>query len=243
MSSMKYSTPKIVQPGSRQGYLWLVLGLLTLLALVVGWQSFDLGRGHAGDELRQLRVETADQQQRITELEQLRAALQEQLAGLERANQVDREAMRQVREQLAGYQQERVKMEEELTFLRSMVSSKGERGALRIQRFQLQPAGEKGSYRFSFTVTQTLANETAAVGSIFFAVDGTQNGKPLWLPLREITEEKSEKLKMRFNNFQDVEGLIRLPEDFEPRRVIVEIKPNNKKLPEVKEHFDWVLAE
>ena len=42
---------------------------------------------------------------------------------------------------------------------------------------------------------------------------------------------------------QVVQGLsFRLPDNFKPRRVIVEIKPNNKKLPEVKEHFDWVVA-
>lgn len=239
---MKYSTPKIVQPGSRQIYLWLVMALLLALALAVGWRSFDFGREHAGDELRDLRQTVSSQRQRIDELEQQRDTLQEQLAGMERSAQVDREATRGAREQLSRYQEERVQMEEELTFLRSMVSSKGEREAIRIQRFTLESGGQSGLYRFSFTVTRAIANDSAAVGSIFFAVDGVQNGEPRLLPLREITEEKSEKLRMRFNNFQDVEGLIRLPDDFKPRRVIVEIKPNNKKLPEVKEHFDWVVA-
>ena len=239
---MKYSTPKIVQPGSRRIYFWLVLALLSTVALAVGWQSFDFGREHAGDELRDLRLTVSSQRQRLSELEKQRDTLQEQLAALERAAQVDREANRNVREQLSRFQEERAKMEEELTFLRSMVSSKEEREAIRIQRFTLESGGEKGLYRFSFTVRRAIANDTAAVGSIFFAVDGLQNGEPRLLPLRDITEEKSEKLRMRFNNFQDVAGLIRLPDDFKPRRVIVEIKPNNKKLPEVKEHFDWVVA-
>lgn len=238
----KYETPKIVQPGSSRFYLWLLFGLLLALALVVGWRGFDVGREQAGDTLRDLRSENAGQRKQISDLEQQRDRLKERLAGLERSNQVDREAVRQVREQLRVQQEERSRMEQELTFLRGMVSTKDERDSIRIQKFKLRSANAPGKYYFSFTLTRVVDNDGVANGSIFFAVDGMQNGEPRWLPLRELTESKNETLKMKFNNFQDVEGLVRLPEAFKPRRVIVEIKPSNKKLPEVKKHFDWVVS-
>ena len=59
---------------------------------------------------------------------------------------------------------------------------------------------------------------------------------------RELTEENTELLKMRFKHFQDLEGVVQLPEGFTPRKMIVEIKPNSKKLPPVKERFDWTVT-
>jgi len=74
-------------------------------------------------------------------------------------------------------------------------------------------------------------------------VDGVNGEEPAWLPLREITEGNTEKVKMRFKHFQEVEGVIQLPEGFTPLKVIIEIKPSNKKLPELKRRFDWVVEE
>ena len=134
-------------------------------------------------------------------------------------------------------------MEEELLFLRSMVSSKDERNEIRIQRFKLERTSSERRFRYSFTLTQNFSQgDAAATGSIFLAVDGTQEGEPRWLPLRDLTEENTELLKMRFKHFQDLEGVVQLPEGFTPLKMIVEIKPNSKKLPPVKQRFDWAVA-
>lgn len=238
---MKYSTPKIVQTDRRGSYLWA----LVLLGIggVTGWYLSGIGHEPVTDDrLSALRSDAAGERQRVEELEQERSSLQEQLAVLERSGQIDREATQQVREQLKTYEQERVEIEEELTFLRSMVSTLDGKGALQVQRFKLESGGAEGTYRYSFTVTQSMKTDAVASGSIFLAVDGIQGGEARWLPLREITEEKAEKLKMQFKHFQDIEGMIHLPDGFKPRKFIVELKPNTKKLPEIKERFDWVVT-
>jgi len=86
-----------------------------------------------------------------------------------------------------------------------------------------------------------MKNGNTASGWVFLAVDGLKEGEPVWLPLREVTKEKTERIKMRFKHFQDLEGVIRLPSNFEPLKVIVEVKPSKKNLPEVKQRFDWVV--
>lgn len=242
---MKYSTPKIVQTNRRGRYLWalVLFGLGIGIGAGAGWYLGILDRQPVADtNLATLRSEAASQRERIEQLESEKSSLQEQLAVLERASQVDQEATRQVREQLNSFEQERAQLEEELSFLRTMVSTADGKGALQIQRFKLESVGGKGLFRYSFTVTQNMQTDTVASGSIFLAVDGTQEGEARWLPLREITEEKAEKLKMQFKHFQDIEGMIRLPDGFRPRKFIVELKPSNKKLPEVKERFDWVVT-
>lgn len=239
---MRYSTPKIVQPGSGLLPAWLIaLLVLALIGSILAYLHFS--QRVAGPAIEELQHKVSIQQRRIEELESERVALNERITGLTRASQIDQEAIRQVREELSSRQEERASMEEELAFLRSMVSSKEDREGIQVQRFKLHKGAPTGVYHYSFTLTQTIKNGDAAVGWIFFAVDGVSAGKPAWLPLREITEESTEKVKMRFKHFQDVEGEIRLPEGFKPLKVIIEVKPNNKKLPELKQRFDWVVEE
>ena len=239
---MNYPTPRIVQPGGSRPYLWGVLVLvLALLGLFLAAPYFD--QRQTGLVIEEMEDRLATQQQLIDEFETERIALNERIAGLVRSSQIDREAIRQVRGELGARQEERAKLDEELVFLRSMVSAKDVREGVQIQRFSLKQGGGDRVYRYSFTITQTMKNGDAATGWIFFAVDGVNGEKPVWLPLREITEEKTEKVKMRFKHFQDVEGVIQLPEGFTPLKVIIEIKPSNKKLPDLKRRFDWVVEE
>lgn len=236
-----YKTPRIVQPGRRSPWGGLLLLVVLAALLGAGWYGFYLQPQVPLVDTEKMQAELAGQTDRIRELERERERLLEQVAILERAGQIDREAVRQVREQLAGFQAERSKMEEELTFLRSMVSTKEDRQGIQIQRLALSADGGNGRYRYRFTITRNMQIDGVAAGWIFFAVDGLRDGEPVWLPLREITEDNTDKLKMRFKHFQDIEGQIQLPDDFKPLKVIIEVKPNNKKLSPVKQRFDWKL--
>ncbi|MCP3869086.1 MAG: hypothetical protein GY703_13485 [Gammaproteobacteria bacterium] len=237
---MKYTTPKIVQPGSQRVWPWVVLVILLIAG--VGWYAFEFGRERQGGSLAVLEDRITQQRVQIESLEEERESLLEKMTALEQAENISREAMGQVRKDLAVYQKERAGLEEELTLLRSMVSDTDGPAVIRIQQFKLVRAKEARTYRYRFAITQTNNKKEVATGSIFIALDGLRDGQPHWLPLRDITEDNVERLKMRFKHFQDVEGLIRLPENFEPKKLIVEIKPNGNKLAPVKQLFDWAVA-
>jgi len=237
---MKYKTPKIVQPGGQQAWLWVLLVILLILG--VGWNAYQLGRENSGSSLPNFEAEVAQQRKLIEDLTRERDGLLEKTAALEQAGLIDREAMRQVKKQLAGYQEERAKIEEELTFLRSMVADKETRNGIQIREFKLERAGAKGVYRYRFAITRGDKGSDMATGSIFIAVDGIRNGQPKWLPLRDITDDNVEMVLMKFKQFQDVEGVIRLPDSFKPRKMIVEIKPNSDKLSPVKQRFNWTVT-
>lgn len=237
---MKYTTPKIVQPGGQQVWLWVLLVILLILG--VGWNAYQLGREDSGTSLSDFEAAIAKQRKLIEDLTRERDGLLEKTAALEQAGLIDREAMRQVKKQLADYQEERAKIEEELTFLRSMVVDKETRNGIQIREFRLERAGAKGVYRYRFAITRSDKGTDMATGSIFIAVDGVRGGQPKWLPLRDITEDKTEMVLMKFKQFQDVEGVIRLPDSFKPKKMIVEIKPNSDKLSPVKQRFDWTVT-
>ncbi|MCB1861134.1 MAG: hypothetical protein KDI47_05310 [Gammaproteobacteria bacterium] len=235
---MKYSTPRIVQDRGFRFLRWVLILVLMCGMALVGYYASRYQAGLGSQELQNV---VRLQQERINELERIRLESAEKLAVLERSSQIDQEAVRKVRDELKNYQQERLQLDEELTFLRSMVSTKDDREGVQIHRFSLKKGDGEGVFQYRFTVTQSMNNGDTASGWAFLAVDGLKEGEPMWLPLREMTKEKTERIKVRFNQFQDIEGIIQLPENFKPLKVIVEVKPSNKNLPEVKQRFDWVV--
>lgn len=236
-------TPKIVQSRSRWIYLWALLPILLGAALLGGWGDYVRFSSPAEDKVTPLKLQVAEQRQQIERLETQRDRLREQVAALKRAGQIDREAIRQVREALRESQSGYLEMEKELNLLRGVVDAGVKSEGLHIQGFQLDRGEQADSYRYRFTVSQALKNAGTAVGWITLALEGEQAGEARLLSLSELTGEKEEKLKMRFRHFQDVDGLIRLPEGFVPQRVVVEINPTNNRLPNVNESFDWQVAE
>lgn len=235
---MKYSTPRIVQAQGYRSLRWILILVLMCGMATLGFFANRFQENLNSQEIREV---IKYQKDRIDELERDRAASAEKIAVLESSSQIDQEAVRQVREELKSYQQERLQLDEELIFLRSMVSAKDDREGVQIQRFSLKKGSAEGEFQYRFTVTQSVNNGEIASGWAFLAVDGLQDGEPAWLPLRELTKEKTERIKVRFKQFQDIEGVIQLPDSFKPLKVIVEVKPGGKDQPDVKQRFDWVV--
>ena len=209
--------------------------LFVLLLLGVAWLGYQQGsNGTAGFVGLQ-----PDSKHRIETLEEERNALRRELAMVKQAAEIDRESIVSIRDQIKQYQDERLKMEEELAFLRGIVSTNNKKQALRVQNFKLEPGLEEGQYIYRFSVSQVINSGTVAKGVIELNVEGLQNGRSTRLSLAQVSEEKLDKIKMRFRFFQNVEGKLQLPKDFEPASIEIDVKPSGGKLEPVKESFNW----
>ena len=242
----RVANPIIVQPGKGERRRWLVVTLIPLMLLGTGWYTYDYGRSSvhfdsvaAGKKIKGLEQQVAGLEQQVNDLEAERVELRQQVAALGRASQIDREAAREVREEIKIIQDERLAMEEELAFLRGIVSNNTDRKNLRIQYFKLAATENEDVYRYDFTVSQALSNKDDVTGDIWITLVGTREGKEESLPLEMVTESKIESLKMRFAHYQKLEGLLRLPEGFIASNIRVDIIPSNKKLSRLTETFEW----
>ena len=241
-SRKPFYAPRIIQPSGvwyRRGAVLVLLGASVVVSV---WYAFDRGRASAGFNHIEARKRIEQQDQQLIELEEQRAALRQKVAVLERAAQIDRTSVVKMREQLKKFQRERLEQEEELAFLRGIVSTESKKPGLRIQGFHLKAAAQARSYEYQFTVSQVLKNIGLATGRIRITIDGIQAGKSRSLALQEVTSETVDSVKMRFRYFQIVEGLIQLPRGFSPDRFNVEVKPSNKKLAPVAQNFKWVVS-
>ncbi len=241
-SRKPFYAPRIIQPGGVWYRRAAFLVLLAVSVVVSVWYAFDRGRLSAGFNRIEAGKRIEEQERRIAKLQEQRAALRQKVAVLERASQIDRSSVKEMKAQLKKFQQQRLDEEKELAFLRSIVSTETKKPGLRIQGFQLEAAGEVRSFAYRFTVSQVLNNIGLATGRIRISIDGIQAGKSRLLSLQEVSAESMESLKMRFRYFQKVEGLIRLPKGFSPDSFNVEVKPSNKKLAPIAQNFKWVLS-
>jgi hypothetical protein len=231
----RYRVPKIVA-GHERSPLWLRIGFWILLLGGVAWLAYQQG----GNGIRQglARLQSGGQSQ-VQLLEQERNELKRELTMVKQAAEVDREALLAVRDKIKTMQSERLKLEEELAFLKGIVSTSSKKQVLKIQNFKLEPGLEEQQYAYKFTVSQVINRGSVVSGKIEMTVTGLRGGKTTQLSLDQLTTEKNSSHKMRFRYFQNIEGKIRVPQDFEPATISIDVKPSGGKLAPVSEAYDW----
>ncbi|MEN8179183.1 MAG: DUF6776 family protein [Pseudomonadota bacterium] len=233
--NQKYHRPKIVTQ-SEWAPSWLRILLLLLILLVTGGYGYQMGGAGPQDGLVVFKPSV---QGKIESLKEERAELRRQLTMAKQSSEMDQEAIRAIKEQVKRFQDERLKMEEELAFLRGIVSTSSDKKGLRIQKFKLSPGMEEGDFSYVFTVSQVINSGLVAKGKVYITLQGLQDGQAALVGLEQLTEDKRKSHKMRFRYFQNLEGKLKIPEGFKPGKLIIEVKPDSKKFDPATEAFDW----
>ncbi|MGE0082144.1 MAG: DUF6776 family protein [Thiohalomonadaceae bacterium] len=217
----------------------VALGVVGAVAL--GWGLFDYGRHRAGVDFVSAKEDAA----RLTEVnaryEQTINELRERQAVLERSNQIEREAYKQLETTVAGLQDEIAELKGELAFYRGIVTPGEAKAGLRVQSFELAANGLERGYRYKLVLTQVLKNDRVATGRVTVAIEGNQDGRITTLDLNDVATEGKD-LAYRFKYFQNFEGNLVLPEGFSPVRVTVKLNPRDQRHERVEKIFDWPAA-
>ncbi|MES9978234.1 MAG: DUF6776 family protein [Candidatus Thiodiazotropha sp. 6PLUC5] len=231
----KYRVPKIV--AAHQGTpVWLRLGLVMLILGGVAWLAYQQGGSGIADGLARLQSGGKD---RMEILKQERNDLKRELAMVKQAAEVDREALLSIRDKIKSMQSERLKMEEELAFLRGIVSTSSKKQVLRVQNFKLEAGLEAHQYIYKYTVSQVINSGSVVKGKIEMSISGLKGGQATVMNLEQLHDEKLDSHNMRFRYYQNVEGMLHIPTDFQPAKILIEVKPTGKKLAPVDETFEW----
>ena len=207
--------------------------------LLLAFVFYELGRYQAGFNLFEVADERARLEAKIEELTKTNSGLSEQVTILGRSQAIDREAYDVVRTDLKQLQEEILELREEVEFYRGIVSPVERQAGLNIQTFKLELAGEEGLYHFELVMSQVLKNDRYVKGVVKLYVQGVQEGEPLTLNFSDISPNDSVGQNFRFRYFQRMEGDIRLPENFLPRNVMVEMAPEGRK--QISKSFPWQM--
>lgn len=175
-------------------------------------------------------------------LDQLRdenTSLREQLLVLRQASAIDRQAYAEIEKSLRAYQDEVMELKQEVEFYRGILAPSGGRPGLRLQSFKVVPNGLPRGYTYRLVLSQVLAEASAVTGTAMFSLQGTENGAPKELTLRELGQPGGA-VRFRFKYFQSIEGDVELPEGFVPLRVVVRVKPSGAE--EISATYPWAPA-
>ena len=211
------------------------------------WFSYDYGRSlHAGMENPGSAAPDRNSEQRIAQLEQERDRLRQRIAKLERELQAGRKPVRDPEDivrALAGKKHpppapvpaEAPKLDP------PPAVADAPSNELKLTDVEVEPTDNDNHFRFRFSVLHPGNEADQVVGTIWIAVNGLSNGKPVRLSLKQVSSETRPYLDMRFSGQQSVEGELMLPPNFEPKNIAIEAKPYDKKYGGASGKFDWTV--
>ena len=233
--------PRIVQGPSRA--MWLIaLGLMVVAVGYFGWMMFDLGRERAGYFSARASAELGDVEDEIDRLERRNAELVSKLALIERGAQIDTVAEGALRERIKELQEDRLRLEKEVTFLRSVVSTDGSGGTIDVKNFSLFSGDGDDEFRFRFTLTRALKSTGVVSGTVRVGLSGVRDGVIERVELDDVTADRGAELSFKFRNFQELQGIVRLPAGFVPDNLELDIEPKGKDQKPSRRSYDWVVT-
>ena len=222
--------------------------LLAVIAVCAGGAvaAYQLGRATADlDESYLGSVERINEANRAT-IEQLEAELIE--ADLTR--DVEQDATLALKADIRLLKDQVAALTEEVAFYKSLMAPSSLARGLQIADFELTAMEAEGRYTFHLLLTQVETRRDWVQGEATLEVEGrmsetggsdsaTASGQRV-LPLTEIGEDDSYPLKFRFRYFQDLTGVISLPQGFEPERIVIRAGKRNAQA--LTRTFDWMVA-
>lgn len=233
-------TPRIVQANPRQRIVRY--GLLLLAFVIVAWFGYETGisRAPAGAESLTARSQTSTQ--RITELEQERDALRQQVEELERS-------VKQVNQALANERAGKQSSVQVVTNKRHIPTpprrpvplTESAGYALGLEDIRIEQTTPGNRFRVAFSIINEANNDDRVTGTIWIAVNGFLDKKPVRLSFKRLSPDRRSYVKMGFNRQQNVTEEIVLPENFRPKNILIEAKPYGEKYTGTSEKTSWEL--
>lgn len=202
----------------RMKLLLAVIAAVVLLAAAGFIYNYGLNR--AGFERQSAEQTQQTLQDDMRKLHDENQGLQESLARAQRTIQMDQAAYQDLDKSLKASAQEIVKLREELNFYRNIISPADKKSGLRIQNLYIEPAGGTNQYRYKLVLIQALKHESVIQGRAILEISGMQVGEDALLRFPAANERP---IQVNFKYFQDIEGKLELPKNFQPKRIKVYI--------------------
>ncbi|WP_058558209.1 DUF6776 family protein [Thiohalocapsa sp. ML1] len=184
---------------------------------------------------------------RIQALQMERDLLTEQLAEqraaeakLRRSHQIDVEAQRAAKVQISMLEDERVRLEQRLGYLKALIDAGG-RGIVDVHALDVTPAGD-GEFDYRLSLSQLIASVPQTEGEVMLALASRQDGARRVTPLAELGVGDAGRHLMQFGDVAEFTGRFQCEDGVEPESLIVEIVPKGDNLLPSRHVISWKAA-
>ena len=223
------------RPG--QGY-WLVGGLLVVVVV-----ALFLGRYWGSKVFDREMLEKVELEKRTTQLEAELIENNRNLSRIKLSAEVDAVALENTRQEMIGLQRQIYRRGEELKLYQELLQDKNQPKGLSISDLNLV-AMDDGRFKYRWVARQkTVKMQTLSVYSEIWIL-GMQCDQEVSLPLDMLDDQvKKLPIKLEFKYFSINQGIVQLPEGFEPEQVRITLRYTWMKEAQSDQKFDWKLEE
>ncbi len=214
----------------------LIYGVLVLTLIVGGGMIYDYGLNNAGFESAQAAHRLRELQDELKRFKDENAELRESLARAQRTLQMDQIAYQELERALNESARNIVKLREDLSFYKSILSPDSKITGLQIHSFNIERAAADNEYRYKLVLVQSLKHDQIVTGTGKLEISGTQDGAPATL---YFPEGSAAPIRVNFKYFQDVEGVMKLPKNFKPQRIRASVVTGGANPQTAEQTYHW----
>ncbi|MEO6967795.1 MAG: DUF6776 family protein [Rhodanobacteraceae bacterium] len=154
--------------------------------------------------------------------------LQDQLAILQRDQQVSRIADRLLQKTLSGRDEEIRSLRADQAFYSKLVGADQKPGGLAVHGVALMPVAHTHAFNFVVTLTRSAEGGQEIDGKLSVAVNGIRADKLTTLEGASLVGvAEAGGLPFAFKYFQQVRGTLMLPADFTPNKLRITLDPHD----------------
>ena len=220
---------------------WLAVAAAVAAVGVGSWVAYQRGQLSAGLNAAERARERRDLTSKVARLEAENSTLNAEVAELEMARRLDREAYGQVERTLGDLQSQLSRQSDDLAFYKSIVSPADGVQGLRIQRFEVVPGAQPREYVLTLTLIQAMRHESLAAGLADVVIHGMQGERAARHSVGELLGRPRAQLPFSFRYFQTIEQAVTLPEGFQAFEAEVQVRSSKLRTP-IQQSFPWKPA-
>ncbi|MDA0688830.1 MAG: hypothetical protein O2948_09320 [Proteobacteria bacterium] len=231
----------VVPHRPRRRALFTAAVLLGVLASALGGWAY----GYYKTMLSQETIQ-ADRAELLADLQTVQtenAELKRQIAILDRSSMMDQRATEEVQSTIRTLRERVAQLEEDIVFYRQVVSEETEDTGLVIGQFDISATAQAGRFRYKLVMRQEDADgDTFLLGHVNINIVGQQDNEQVVYSLRDVSSDEDElDIRLRFKFFQNIEGVLELPEGFTPDRIQIAAASMEPVVKTLNQDFSWVV--
>ena len=218
--------------------------IFSVLAVVFGVLAYWYGGNSASQISTKLQLQNMTLEERAEALQKDNEMLRQSVAVLESAGKIDREAANNVRVLVRELEEEKEKLNKELTFYKSVMAPEELPSGIRVAGLDLMPGDQENIYRIRLVISQVARLNPFLKGRLTVSLTGLQNGKSETISLHKLAGLKESSSDLGFRYFQALpenRGFLefQLPEGFQPENIHVAVRVQKGSVKNFDQTFEW----
>lgn len=226
----------IVKPATSPRRKLFIIGLIATIVAGGAWGIYTYGLTTAGFDILSASRKEDDLKRSINKLVDENQELRESLVRAQRSLQMDQVAYEELNDSLQKSAREIVKLKEEISFYRAILSPNNKVAGLHIQSMHIEPTTNPAIYRYKLVVIQALKHDRNVYGTAHFELSGLQGGQQKVL---RFPPQNKRQINVNFKYFQDIEGEFEVPLNFSPSALTVKVVTRGRDAKTVERDYPW----